>query len=98
MTETRNSPFGAASYASTTVTLLALVGLVMMPTTDSPTPAWMWLAIVLGFVAWILCLARGGTGRRVAVGILVGVLTPILLLLTIPVVAVVGKVVGAIVG
>ncbi|MGW5146364.1 hypothetical protein [Rhodococcus koreensis] len=96
MTAKANTWFGAATYLSMAITVVLVVIGIVNPSTDSGTPAWAWVALMLGLVV-IAFFVVGQIYRRIACGVLIGLLTPLCGLLAIPITAGIGHVVGAVV-
>ncbi|QSE79196.1 hypothetical protein [Rhodococcus koreensis] len=98
MTEKADTWFGAATYLSMAITVVLVVIGIVNPSTDSGTPAWAWVALMLGIVTMVAFFIVGQIHRRIACGVLIGLLTPLCALLAIPIVAGIGHIVGAVFG
>ncbi|MGV9864823.1 hypothetical protein [Rhodococcus koreensis] len=98
MTEKTDTWFGAATYLSMAITVVLVVIGIVNPSTDSGTPAWAWVALMLALGTMVAFFIVGQVYQRIACGVLIGLLTPLCALLAIPITAGIGHVVGAVVG
>lgn len=92
----RNEWFGPATYVSMALSSALLVWGFVLPSTENETPGWVWLVILVVFVAVVVGLIVGTVYRRIAFGIVIACLSPVAVALALAAVSIVGKAVGAI--